>query len=182
MRDRWTIVDRLETGITRVGMVFATLAGVGILVLMLLTVVDVSLRETRGRGVGGVTEASEVGLVIVVFLGMTAAQMSRAHISTPMVLSRLPSRVGHALRAFSLLLAGVFVVWMTYRTLLTGLDSYARGEFRYGIVNVPIWPARLVIPVGLAGLAIALIVHAGVEVRKYVRNEPNMAPDYEALP
>lgn len=175
-------LERCEVVMQRISAVMSTLAGVGILGLMLLTVWDVSFRETRGRGIEGATELSEVALVAVVFLGMTAAQLNRSHISTPMLTARLPARLGHAVRALSLVVAALFVAWMTLETARTGMSSYQAGEFRYGTVNVPIWPARLVIPLGLAGLTIALVLHSAIQVRKCVLNMPKDIVDYEAMP
>ena len=182
MADRYRAVVEFNRRITRIGNAFATLAGVGILVLMMLTVVDVVLRSGRGRGVEGATEMSEVALVGVVFLGMTAAQTTRSHISTPLMTSMMPPRLGHVTRALSLAGSAVFIAWVTYETGGTALSSFEAREFRYGIVSVPVWPARVLIPIGLLGLCLALVGHVAESFHKFIVNAPRDVVDYDSLP
>jgi TRAP-type mannitol/chloroaromatic compound transport system permease small subunit len=62
--------------------------------------------------------------------------------------------------------AALFVSWAAWLTAMEGLASMERGEFRFGIVAVPVWPAKLVIPIGLAGLAVALMAKVVTAVRR----------------
>lgn len=140
--------------------VFSWISGLITVVLMLVIVLEVVLRGASGRSLLGTIELSEVGLVFVVFLGVAYAQRVDAHVSTDLVTSRLPVRVAATARTAALLLAAGVLVWMTSMTALRGWDSFQSGESRFGINAIPLWPARLIIPVGLALLAMQVLFSA----------------------
>lgn len=144
----------------------AFVAGLGIVGLMLLTVADVALRKLAGRGIPGTLEISEVALVGVVFAALMAAEVNNVHVRTPILVERLSGRVANLAKMLGLVPAALFVSWAAWLTAMEGLASMERGEFRFGIVAVPVWPAKLVIPIGLAGLAVALMVKVVTAVRR----------------
>jgi TRAP-type C4-dicarboxylate transport system permease small subunit len=144
----------------------AFVAGLGIVGLMLLTVADVALRKLAGRGIPGTLEISEVALVAVVFAALMAAEVNNVHVRTPILVERLSGRVANLAKMLGLVPAALFVSWAAWLTAMEGLASMERGEFRFGIVAVPVWPAKLVIPIGLAGLAVALMVKVVTAVRR----------------
>jgi TRAP-type C4-dicarboxylate transport system permease small subunit len=144
----------------------AFVAGLGIVGLMLLTVADVALRKFAGRGIPGTLEISEVALVAVVFAALMAAEVNNVHVRTPILVERLSDRVANLAKLLGLVPATLFVSWAAWLTAVEGLASTERGEFRFGIVAVPVWPAKLVIPIGLAGLAVALMAKVVTAVRR----------------
>lgn len=144
----------------------AFVAGLGIVGLMLLTVADVALRKLAGRGIPGTLEISEVALVGVVFAALMAAEVNNVHVRTPILVERLSGRVANLAKMLGLVPAALFVSWAAWLTAMEGLASMERGEFRFGIVAVPVWPAKLVIPIGLAGLAVALMAKVVTAVRR----------------
>jgi len=151
-------VDTLERIIERVAVVLGTLAGIAIAVGMLFTVVDVVLRQVRGSGVAGTIEYSEVILAMLVYLGMTQAEVDRAHVRTAILTERLSPGLARWARFVGQVSAFVFVTWMAKASWAAGLDSFEEREFRFGLVNVPVWPAKLVIPVCLTLMALYLLV------------------------
>jgi TRAP-type C4-dicarboxylate transport system permease small subunit len=164
-----------------VGSVLAMLAGLSIVVLMVLTVVDVFKRKFFGHGLTFAPEVTEVALVALVFLGMMAAQFSGAHVRTPVVTGRLKGWWQSGARLAGLTIAVLLMGWMTIVTLDYGLESWRTGEFRFGLARVPVWPAKLAIPLGTAGLTTALLVEAVREARRVlplgVRHEdPHVHP------
>lgn len=157
----------------------ALLAGLGIVCLMLLTVVDVGLRKFVGRGVPGALEISEVALVAVVFAALMAAEVGNVHVRTPILVERLPHRAANLVKLLGLVPATVFVFWAAWLTAMEGLASAESGEFRFGVVAVPVWPAKLVIPIGLAGLALALAAKVVTAVHRARRAMPPETSGYD---
>lgn len=172
-KPRWLVIT---------GTVFSALAGLGIFVLMALTVFDVGRRDLEGHGVKGVVEISEVLLAIVAFLGMLGAQLNGQHIKSPIVTNRLPDRSAHLTRAVGSLLACGLAAWATWLTVGVAKNSIASGEYRFGLVQVPLWPAKVAIPLGLGCFALALALDFLVQVRKFVNREPARDHDFEGLP
>lgn len=66
---------------------------------------------------------------------------------------------------------------MTVETLQVGLDSTRAGEYRFGLVRVPVWPARLFVPLGLAGLTVVLVMRAIHAAKTIVSRTPARQAD-----
>jgi TRAP-type C4-dicarboxylate transport system permease small subunit len=171
----------LNAAVNRVSLAMSLLAGLGIILIMVGSVADVTRRAVTGHSIPGINEAAEVALVIVVFVGLIGAQTSGSQIATPVVTNRLPARAGHAVRALALWFAAVVVLWMTAETAVAGYESWQAKEFRFGLAAVPIWPAKLVIPVGLACLVLALIVQGLDHAGRFRRNDPKQTTQYQEL-
>lgn len=145
-----------DVWLRRVANVFSGLAGVGILIMVLATVFDVIARSQFGGSLPGVVEYSEVALVVVTMLGMMGAQINRRHVQTPMLTNRLKGRTQHVVRLIGMILALLILAWIVKETADVALHSIATGEYRFGASKVPVWPARLSIPIGLFALLIVL--------------------------
>lgn len=133
-------------------------SGIGIALLMLPTVADVTHRKLLGPSLPGALEISEIGVVFIAYLAMAAALHRGAHISTPILTSRLRPAAARAAR-----LVGMVVVWALLALMVWGAagiaaESYSVGEFRFGLVQVPIWPAKLIVPVGLFLMLVELTI------------------------
>jgi TRAP-type C4-dicarboxylate transport system permease small subunit len=174
-KSRWVTVPN------RVSDVFTILAGVGILGLMFITVIDVFLRQVLGGGLGGAIEISEVLLVCVVFLGMMAGEMTNTHVRTPVLTERVGDRAANVMHAIGFLPAVVFLGWMTYLTALEAIHSVSVGEFRFGVVFVPVWPAKIVIPIGLAGLTVAVLIKFVTAIVNVVKHRTAEVSDHESF-
>lgn len=123
-------------------------AGVVILALTFITVADVILRKA-GESFPGAVEVSEVLLVFAVFLALGAAQVSGDHVTTSVLTSRLPPNARRWLRASAAVIGVITVVVMIIVATQAAIYSVQIGEYRFGIAQVPIWPARIIIVVGL---------------------------------
>jgi TRAP-type C4-dicarboxylate transport system permease small subunit len=168
-------VEREEPGVARVVHGIATglaiLSGVGVLLLMATVVLDVGRRELLGPSLRGAIEVSEVALVVVVFGAFMSAEARKTHIRTPILTSRLPHPWGDVARLVGLLCVLTLLVTMTVLTLRAGIASMLEREFRFGLARVPIWPAKLVIPLGLAGLTLEHVLNTVVVARR-IRQRP----------
>lgn len=149
--------SRALRGIT---LVSASIAGLMVVVLMLLTVVDVTLRTLGRGGVPGGVEWTEVALVVAVFCGMMAAEFDDAHVRTPIMTDRLKLIASSVVRLVGTLAVSVLVVWMIIATAQTAWVSFSTGEVHPGITRVPVWPAKLIIPIGMLGMLVVLVVRA----------------------
>lgn len=139
----------LDRWIERASKWTAALCGGAIAVLMLLTCVDVARRYATGRSLPGVIEYSEVLLAGVVFLGMGMAQRQGAHVRMEALIARLRPRARAWVEAGTSAFAAVLTATLTVATADAAAASFEAGEYRHGLAEVPIWPAKMVIPVGL---------------------------------
>lgn len=146
-------------------------AGAAIVVLMLITVVDVFMRQFLTSGIRAVIEITEVSLVAVVFAGMVGAEVAGRHVRTPVVLNLLPNRPAASLRLVGLALSAVTTAWITVVTADQAVQSFVDREARFGLLQVPVWPARVIIPIGMAGLCLVFVVRAVLLARRILRGE-----------
>lgn len=154
------ILERGEAVIDAVARVFAVLAGVCIATIMAAVTYDVASRQLGGRGLRGMVEYGEVLMVFVVFLSLAYAQMVKSHIGIELLVERLPAAVSARLDIVVLTAMAALLIWMTVQTGIAALDSYQRSEYRFGLVAVPVWPARLMIPLGLGAMGLQCLAQA----------------------
>jgi TRAP-type C4-dicarboxylate transport system permease small subunit len=147
--------------IRKVSLVCAGLAAVIMAGLMTLQVIDVLVRNaTGGSAVHGVPEYISVGMVFVVFLSIAHSERLGAHIRTPVLVSRLPKKVGHIARGAGLMVAACVIWALGWAALGRAIDAYDASEVFSGIARVPAWPARFAIPLGALLLGIELVARA----------------------
>jgi len=161
-----SVAEDLPRGLRVVSSVLATIAGTAIIGLMLITVVDIYLRERGRPGVAGIIEWTEVLLVAVVVAGLMTAEINRVHVRTDVLTSRLRPFARHLVRGIGLAVVTGFALWFVYATWTTAQASYELREVRPGIAEVPIWPAKLAIPVGFLGLGTILGIRAVLDLRE----------------
>jgi len=155
-----SLIERLNTGVLVV-------VGVGFFLMMVGNVVDVLLREAANKPVPGIIELSELAIVMITFLGLAYTQLKRAHVSVELLILHLPDRPQTVLKMVGLLLALVFFAFLTYASVGIAHKSILIQEVRYGIIPFPIWPAKLVMPIGLSLLCLQLGVDLFREVGHY---------------
>ena len=132
-------------------------AAIGMLLLMLLTVADVVMRTTVDKRITGAIEFTEVLLVIVAFSGMAVAARDRQHIRATLLTDRLRPAAAHHVRRIGSVVAVAVLVWMIYGATLRASTSVEHMEMKLGLIDIPVWPARVAIPIGLALLALVMI-------------------------
>jgi len=143
----------------------AVLAACGVLVMMFVTAADVAMRSLTGHSLAGAQEVTESLIVAVVWLGFAWAQHTREHVSVDLATSRLGPRTAAAARLAGLVAMLALSAWMMWRTGISAWQSYESGEVRFGLLQVPMWPARATIPLGLGAFALVVALDAWSQTR-----------------
>lgn len=155
----------VRSAIHAVSATFAAVAAVGILVIMMATVADVTRRALTDQAVAGVVELAPLVLVVAVVLGFGQAEATGTHVRTSLVTSRLPVRLRAGIRGLAFALVLALVVWMIWLTADRAISSVETGEMTSGFVGLPVWPARIVIPIGLTAFALELALELFDDMR-----------------
>ena len=164
-------------GLTRF---MSLIAGFAVVFIMVSIAANVFRRQVLdGRSIAGIIEYNEIVLVALVFLSLANTQRTGDHVSVDLLTRRLPARLTFALRGLGMFVAAAFLSWMAWRSLQVGLSSLASREYRFGLARVPIWPARLLIPLGLSVLVLQILIHAAEDAASFFRGE---APDRDGEP
>lgn len=143
----------------------AFLAVFCIVAMLIAIVADVTRRTLAGESVPGVVELGEVAMVVIVFLGLGFAERRGAHVAMTLVVRKLAPRTAAIVNGLGLLLVVAVVGWMVWVTADRALESFAVQEYRFGLVRVPVWPARIAIAVGLAVYFLELVFRLIDDVR-----------------
>ena len=148
----------MRNSIHQLGKLFALLSAVTVLVMMLLTTADVCIRWFTGRSIPGAQEMSESFMVVIVFFGLAYALYCREHVAVTVLTSRLSLRLANILRFAGKTVMIGLVAWMLWETGQEAHHAFVSGEVRFGLLRIPLWPARLAIPVGLTVFLLQALV------------------------
>ena len=166
-------LSRIDRALGRVENAFNLFAGVLVFALMLLGVAQILMRVVFNAPILGYVDIVEVSMVGFAVLSIAFVQRVGGHVRMELVLTRLRGRVLWLVEAGGALLAAFIVaVLIPY--------SYAHFEraFLFGDstidIELPTWPAKLVVPVALALLLVRLLVQCAGYLRLVLH--PSRAP------
>ncbi len=128
-----------------------------ILVMMVLTSIDTFLRGVFDRPLSGVYELSSMMMVGVLYLGLSIVQSKRNHIRMDLLSSKLTPDNQTILQLLSDIIFLGLALIITWQMGLKSLDAWTSGDFYYGVVRFPLWPAKLTITLGSALVGIRLM-------------------------
>ncbi len=136
---------------------------IGIFVLMILIVTDVTMRSLFNQPLVGVPEMVKIGIVSIVFLQAAHTLAAGRFTSSTMFLGVVDRRLpwlGKVLRAVFYCAGGVLFYFVARGALDQTIYNYETQEFigSQGIFTVPVWPMHAVILFGSAVLAIQFCV------------------------
>jgi len=157
--------------------IVVTLGGISavlILFIMMVTVVDVVLRYIFKTPLKGSYEFCEIFFLSSVFLGLAYTQSFRGHVNVDILISRLSARTNLVLEICMLLISlliGSLLIWQGTEAFLR---SFSTGEYRWGLIQIPLWPARLMIPVGVCALCLKMMSDLLTDFGKLLNRKKGM--------
>jgi len=153
--------------IARLASVAALLAGFATLAVVLLISYDVTMRYFFDKPQIFVDEVARFLEVLIVFGGAAYTFRIGGHVRVDLVTTLLRPAVRAWLRVLTLAVGVAFlaiVIWVTTQSAL--------AAWRYGRVSAvmlyPLWWPMLLIPAGLALMALAMLARLGRQVRAAV--------------
>jgi C4-dicarboxylate transporter DctQ subunit len=141
---------RLETVLTLAG-------GIVIFLLVFLATANVLGRWIFTLPVSGYIDWVEQAMAFFAFLGIAYTQREGGHIRMDMLVGKIQGRPLWFTELISVSLMLVVTLVLIYGSFLHFLRAYQIGDSSMDI-NLPIWPAKLVVPVALSILALRLIL------------------------
>jgi TRAP-type C4-dicarboxylate transport system permease small subunit len=137
--------------------IFTLISGFIIFALVFLSVANVLGRWFFSFPVDGYIDWIEQSMAFFAFLGIAFVQRQGAHIRMEMLISKLHGRflwVGELTSVFLMLFVTLVLI---YGSFLHFLRAYQLGDSSLDI-DLPTWPAKLVVPVALTLMAIRLLL------------------------
>lgn len=139
-----------------------------LMVMMVLTVADVSLRYLVNQPVPGAFELTEFLMVILASFGLAYTALQNGHVTVDLVLERFSPKTQAFIDTITCLISiGVFAT-VTWASIL-----YARSEWKAKAVStvllLPRFPFILVVVLGSAVLCLAILVNLLNSLNKVVK-------------
>jgi|688.fasta_scaffold25173_2 TRAP-type C4-dicarboxylate transport system permease small subunit len=141
----------------RVATPLGSLSGVIYILMALISLVDIVFRSLS-ISVSGATEVSESLVVVAIYLGLVFTQAGRAHIGMDFALNALgpaQKRLADLASLGLTFLISLALIWATTRSAIKSIEL---GEYTSTAFNLPLWPAKVVLCVGLALMAVQVLI------------------------
>lgn len=159
-------MEKVGRGYHSLCLVLAVPAALSVAVMMLSTTLDATARYVLNSPIPGVFELNEVLIVVCVFMSLAWTQMERGHIRVTVLLMHLSGRTVAVFDLISAVVAFFFVLALGYMGTIGALESIRIWEFRWGSVQMPIWWAKSLVPVGCFMLNLQLLLDIWMDVER----------------
>lgn len=153
----------LDRGLVRLEKVMALISGMAVFGLMVLAVVSVAGRNGFNRPLPGYVDWIELAMPLIAFLGVSYVQRVGGHIRMDIVVAQLRGRVLWAAEFLTTLFVFLLIaalIWGSWAHFLRSFDLAAPLWSRDSTIDIglPIWPAKLVVPVAFFVLSLRLLL------------------------
>ncbi len=150
-------LSRLDRLYLRLEKVFNLVGGMVIFLLVFLATTNVLGRWIFSAPISGYIDWVEQAMAFFAFLGLAYTQREGGHIRMDIVVSRLRGRSLWVAEFMSTLLMLMISLVLIYGSYLHFFRAWEIGDSSLDI-NLPTWPAKLVVPVALSVLVIRLLL------------------------
>ncbi|MGR3321457.1 MAG: TRAP transporter small permease subunit [Pseudooceanicola sp.] len=156
-------LSRLDVALNKIEKVLAFLAGFTVLILMLLAVVSVTGRNLFNAPLPGYVDWIMQAMPLIAFLGIAYTMREGGHIRMDIVVGQFKGRTlwgAELLTTCITLVLIVLLVWGSWEHFQRSFDWNAPRWSRDSTIDIglPLWPAKLLVPVSFGVLALRLVL------------------------
>lgn len=156
------LLFKLESGLNLLG-------GIVIFLLIFLATANVLGRWLFDMPINGYIDWVEQSMAFMAFLGIAYTQRLGGHIRMDMLVSRLQGARLWLVELFSALLMLLVTLALIYGSYLHFWRAYSIGDSSLDI-DLPIWPAKFVVPFALTVLALRIMLQIWGYFRAMIEN------------
>jgi TRAP-type C4-dicarboxylate transport system permease small subunit len=149
------MMDELAERLSRV---LALASSISVLAITIAIVIDVVGRYLWSAPLSGASEFAVTALVAVVFLGLARSQRTGGNFRVDLLIRVLPQSVARTLEILWRVVAAFCIGILSWLAIREAIHSTATGEATFGTVVFPVWPARIILAIGLSFLLLQLVV------------------------
>ena len=158
-----SLLSRLDRQLFKLEGLMALISGLAIFSLMILAVVSVGGRNTMNMPLPGYVDWIEQVMPLIAFMGVAYTQRDGGHIRMDILVSKLRGRALWAaefITTLAMLTLVLLLIWGSYSHFLRSFDFNAPYWSRDSSIDIsiPLWPAKLLVPVAFSVLAMRLVV------------------------
>ncbi|PIE23622.1 MAG: C4-dicarboxylate ABC transporter substrate-binding protein [Neptuniibacter caesariensis] len=176
-----TILSRADRLFFRFESVLNLAGGLAIFLLVLLATINVLGRWIFSSPVNGYVDWVEQAMAFIAFLGIAYTQRQGGHIRMDILIGHLRGRWLWFTELLTTILMFLVALVLVYGSYLHFWRAYSIGDSSLDI-NLPTWPAKLIVPVALSILALrfALQIWGYLRAFKQGGDEPVAVPLIES--
>ena len=154
--------SRVDRKLYKLESFFCLLSGLAIFSLMILAVVSVGGRNTINQPLPGYVDWIEQVLPIIAFLGVSYTQRDGGHIRMDILVGKLRGRalwMAEFTTCFFMLILIILLIWGSWEHFLRAFsfDAPLWSNDSSIDIGIPLWPAKLLVPVSFSVLALRLV-------------------------
>lgn len=163
VREDNSALSRIDRALYRIEQAFALISGIAVFLLMVLAVVSVGGRNFLNAPIRGYVDWIELIMPLIAMMGVAYTQRDGGHIRMDILVSRLKGRslwIAEFLSTFLILVTILLLIWGSWAHFARSFDLNAPLWSRDSTIDIglPIWPAKLLVPVALTLLSIRLVL------------------------
>ncbi|WP_419904554.1 TRAP transporter small permease subunit [Kiloniella sp.] len=163
-------LSRLDRALFSIESKLALVGGLIILALMLLAVAQILGRKLFNIPVPGFIDWVEQSMAVFAFVGVAYCHRLGGHIRMDIVVSHLKGRLLWASELLSSLIMLFLITALTYGSWLHFMRAFKNGDSSIDIA-LPLWPAKLMVPLALSILALRILIHVIGYARAVISGE-----------
>jgi len=192
-----SLLSRLDRKLLRLELLLALISGIAVFSLMILAVVSVGGRNMFNAPLPGYVDWIEQIMPLLAFLGIAFVQRDGGHIRMDIVIGRLRGRalwLAELISVVLVLLLMLALVWGSWLHFFRSLDLVFSATDQYETwlgalvsldfasivsrdssidISLPIWPAKLLVPVAFSVLCLRLVLQIWGYGRAFILGLPN---------
>ncbi|WP_170324640.1 TRAP transporter small permease subunit [Ruegeria arenilitoris] len=166
-------LSRLDRYLLKLEQFLALISGLAVFGLMVLAVVSVSGRNAINAPLPGYVDWIEQAMPLIAFLGISYVQRSGGHIRMDIVISRLHGRALWLFELISVILILALMLALVWGSWSHFLRSFSFDAPRWSLdssidINIPLWPAKLLVPIAFSVLCTRLALQVWGYGRAFV--------------
>jgi len=171
-----SLVSRLDRHLNRLEHVFALISGLAVFALMMLAVVSVSGRNFMNQPIPGYVDWIEQIMPLIAFMGIAYTQREGGHIRMDLLVGKLSGRalwLAELVTTSLILILMLLLVWGTFAHFQRSFDLSQPMWSRDSSMDIglPIWPAKLTVPVAFSVLCLRLMLQVYVYARAAITGQ-----------
>ncbi len=167
-----SMLSRADQLLFKLESILTLIGGIVIFLLVFLATANVLGRWLFSFPISGYIDWVEQSMAFFAFLGIAFTQREGGHIRMDILVGHIHGRYLWFTELVSTLLILLVTLVLIYGSYLHFLRAYQIGDSSLDI-NLPIWPAKLVVPVALTVLALRLLLQCWGYLRALKRGDEN---------
>ena len=137
---------------------FAWISGGALVVIIILTAVDVTMRAAVHKPITGSYEVSQLLMVFVASFAFAYTQVKRQHIPIPVVVDRFPKRVQAVVESVGWIVGCALFALVAWQSAVHGVRLINAGAETLAL-QIPVGPFYFVLVVGFALFSLTLLAN-----------------------